>query len=320
MILLLNISLLGSGGGMPMPNRFLSSLVINYKGRKILVDCGEGSQVAMREIKSGFKFIDIVCITHSHGDHIFGLPGLLSTIGNSDRSEPITIIGPEGIEDIINGFRVAIPYLPYDINIIENPKKDLGVNISSKNIEIREVGDSPKVNILIKTLELEHSAPCLGYSFYISRKPKFYPEKAILNEVPKELWSRLQNGESITYKNKKYNPSMVLGKKRKGIKLSYITDTRPIETIPDFIDRSNLFICEGTYGDNEDLPKAIENKHMTFTEAAKLAYKGNVEELLLTHFSTAMDEPELYKANAIDIFQNTVIGYDGFTKTLSFKP
>ncbi len=316
---MIDIVLLGSGGGMPMPNRFLSSMVINYKGRKILIDCGEGTQISMRNLKTGFKSIDIICITHVHGDHIFGLPGLLSTIGNSDRIDPITIIGPEGIGDILRGLMLSISYLPYSINIIENPTKPLGINILPKAIEIKDNRkSSPYDDIIISTLELDHSCPCIGYSFYVTRKPKFDPEKAKLNEVPKKIWGRLQKGEIVIYNGKKYTPDMVLGEERNGIKLSYITDTRPTELIPNFINKSKLFICEGTYGNDEDLEKAINNKHMTFSEAAELAYKGKVEELMLTHFSSAMDEPKLYKSNAVSIFPNTIIGDDGFTKTLMF--
>ncbi|WP_399326716.1 ribonuclease Z [Tissierella sp.] len=302
-----------------MPNRFLSSMIISYKGRKILIDCGEGTQVSMRSLKTGFKQIDIICITHVHGDHIFGLPGLLSTIGNSSRTEPITIIGPEGIGDIVNGLISSISYLPYTINIIENPKNSLSIQILDNGMSIKD--DTEKhsnSDIILSALELEHSSPCLGYNFYIRRKPKFYPEKAELYQVPKKIWKRLQNGEVIIHDNKTYTPYMVLGEERKGIKLSYITDTRPIDKILNFINESNLFVCEGTYGDNEDLDKAIKNKHMIFSEAAELAYKGNVEELLLTHFSPAMDEPQLYKLNAMNIFSNTIIGYDGFAKELNF--
>ena len=98
---MVDISLLGCGGGMPMPSRFLASTLINYKGKKILIDCGEGTQVSMKILGTGFKAIDLICITHGHGDHIVGLPGLLATIGNSGRVEPLTIIGPDGIKNII---------------------------------------------------------------------------------------------------------------------------------------------------------------------------------------------------------------------------
>lgn len=302
---MLNIGLLGTGGGMPMPGRFLSSAILNYEGRKILIDCGEGTQVSMRILKWGFKSIDIICITHIHGDHIFGLPGLLSTIGNSGRTEPMTIIGPIGIENIIKGLMLSINYLPYDINIVEIQEDNLEIQIGSEKI-------------IISTIELAHSVPCLGYSFYIPRKPKFLVEKAELNKVPKGIWKDLQDGKVVHYEGKVYGPNMVLGKDRPGIKLSYITDTRPIAALIDFIKDSNLFICEGTYGDKDDIDKAIMNKHMTFAEAANLAKKANVEELLLTHFSTAMDNPERYLENATNIFPNTILGYDGLVEVLNF--
>lgn len=299
---MVDIALLGSGGGMPMPKRYLSSLLINYEGRKILIDCGEGTQVSMRILGWGFKTVDVICITHGHGDHTVGLPGLLATIGNSGRTEPIMIIGPQGIDRIVNGLRVIAPYLPYDLNIIENPKDIININ-----------------DLQISTLELEHSTPCIGYSFYINRKPKFDVEKAILNKVPQNLWSRLQKGESLSYEGIVYKPNMVLGEERKGIKLSYITDTRPVDTIPVFIEDSDLFICEGTYGEDKDLDKAKKNKHMTYSEAANLANKGKVKELMLTHFSPAMEEPELFKENAKNIFNNTIIGEDRLVKKLTFK-
>ncbi len=315
---MITVTLLGSGGGMPMPQRFLSSLIIQYKGRKILVDCGEGTQVAMRKVNTGFKSIDIICITHIHGDHLFGLPGLLMTMGNSDRHSPVTIIGCEGISEVVKGLMSAISYLPFELNIIENPIIPLEIICSPDGLEVKEHGKSQVHEIIISTLELEHSSPCLGYGFHVIRKPKFSLEKATFYGVPKGIWGRLQNGEAVIYNHIKYEPSMVLGEKRKGIKISFITDTRPIKTISTFIQESDLFICEGTYGDNNDIEKAIKNKHMTFQEAAKLAKEGDVKELLLTHFSTAIGQPEDYRLNAQAVFNNTIIGVDGLTKTLSF--
>ncbi|HEY8363255.1 MAG TPA: ribonuclease Z [Tissierellaceae bacterium] len=319
---MIDITLLGTGGGMPMVNRFLSATLLNFKGRKILIDCGEGTQVAMRKFKTGFKAIDIICITHFHGDHIFGLPGLLSTMGNSERTEPITIIGPSGLTKILNGLLLSLSYFPYDIHIIEEPKKPLGIKVGMGRLEIEEINnsdDSMDCDMVVNTVELEHSCSCTGYSFYVKRMPKFIPEKAELNNVPKEVWKILQKGKTAKYNGKEYSPDMVLGEERRGIKLSYITDTRPTEAIVDFISESDLFICEGTYGANEDLDKAVANKHMTFEEAATLALKGNVYELLLTHFSPSVDEPETFKENATRIFPNTVIGYDGMRKLLNYR-
>lgn len=304
---MVDLTLLGTGGGMPMPNRFLSSVLLTYKGRKILVDCGEGTQVSMKMCNSGFKSIDVICITHIHGDHIIGLPGLLGTIGNSGRQEKIILIGPKGITEVINGLRLIVPYLPYEIEIIENPKEE--IYIDNEHI---------KSDIVISTLEVDHSAPCIGYNFYIQRKPKFNVEKAIENNVPKFLWNTLQNGESVLYNNILYEPHLVKGDDRKGIKINMITDSRPTEEMIDFIRESDYFICEGTYGADEDLPKAIKNKHMTFREAATLAKDGDVKKLLLTHFSTAMDDPLIYEDNVKYIFEHTIIGYDRYSDVVNF--
>ncbi|MEQ8153933.1 MAG: ribonuclease Z [Clostridiaceae bacterium] len=303
---MVDITLLGTGGGMPTPFRYLSSLLINYAGRKILVDAGEGTQVSMKLLGWGYKTVDAICVTHGHGDHVNGLPGLLATIGNSGRTEPITIIGPEGIGKIVNGLRVVVPYLPYELEIIENPEEP---------IEILR-GRNP---LTIEVLKLDHSAPCLGYSFYIKRAAVFNVEKAIDNNIPRYFWNMLQKGIICEDNGRRFLPGMVLGEERKGIKISMITDTRPIEVIKDFIRDSDLFICEGTYGTQGDLHKAIKNKHMTFKEAAVLAKEGNVKEMLLTHFSPSIVSPEIYLDNAKKVFLNTSVGYDRIVKSLDFE-
>ena len=304
---MIDLTLLGCGGNVPMPNRFLSSLFINYKGRKMLIDCGEGTQIAMKKYNCGFKAIDLILITHLQGDHIIGLIGLLQTMGNSGKTEDLTIVGPVGMIDAMNAIKVLVEYLPYRVYVVENPKEKFSLEHDIlKDIEI-------------STIDLEHSTECIGYSLYFKRKAKFDRQKAMSNDVPQILWKKLQEQDTVIYNNKTYYSSMVLGDERKGIKLSFITDTRPTFEIPQFIYGSDLFICEGMYGDDLDISKAVKNKHMTFREAASLANAGNVDKLLLTHFSPSIEEPKDFAHNATNLFKDTIIGEDGLSLSLSYK-
>lgn len=299
---MLDLALLGCGGSMPIPSRYLTSLLIRYQGKMILIDCGEGTQVSMKLLGWGFKSIDIICITHMHGDHIYGLPGLLSTIRNYERYEPITIIGPKGIKKIIDSILMITPFLSYEINVVENP------------FEYKFMD-----NMIIKTIDLKHSIPCIGFSFNINRNRKFIVNKAIENNVPRIIWSKLQKDQEVIYDGKTYQPKLVLGDERKGLKFSYITDTRPVNKLIEFIKNSDLFIAEGMYGDDNDSKKAISNKHMTFKEAATLALNANVDEMILTHFSPSMKNPDEFLDNARNIFPNSIIGFDRLIKSLKFE-
>lgn len=302
---MVNLTLLGCGGNVPLPNRFLSSLFMNFNGRKILVDCGEGTQVSMKMKGCGFKDIDLICITHTHGDHIIGLIGLLSTMGNSERKKPVTIVGPVGIKEAMDAIQVLIT-LPYKLNIIENPEGRFSLV------------DPILSDLSIETIELEHSTECIGYNFYFARHPKFNVEKAQQNNVPRKYWNMLQKGMTIMDDDVNYTPDMVLGDDRKGIKISMITDTRPLDTIPEFIKDADLFICEAMYGDEMDISKAIKNKHMLFREAASLAVRGNAKQLLLTHFSPSIEDPNVFENNAKSVFENTIIGYDRFSTQIKY--
>jgi len=301
---MLDICLLGCGGSMPVPNRSLTSMIASYNGKKILIDCGEGTQVSLKMLGWGMKSIEGIMFTHFHADHIAGLPGLLLTIANSGRIEPLTIIGPEGLWQVVNGLRVIAPVLPYKIDLLELK----GQGKASHKIE----------DFNINIMSVEHTMPCLAYSIDIHRSRKFDKDRALANGIPVMYWNRLQKGEEIEYEGRWFTPDMVLGDERRGLKVSYCTDSRPIEELKQFIQHSDLFICEGMYGDDGSLPKALENRHMLFSEAAALAKEGEVVELWLTHFSPSLSFPEEYLENTQAIFKNTVIGEDRLTKSLNF--
>ena len=289
---------------MPVPGRSLTSLLVSYNGSKILIDCGEGTQVAMKVQGTGFKAIDAICFTHYHADHTAGLPGLLLTIANSGRVEPLTIIGPVGLRYVVTGLMVIAPVLPYDIKLIE-------VKDNMSEIKIADVN--------IKTLKVQHTIPCLAYSMEIRRGRRFDADKAKRNWVPVKLWNILQKGGKASLEGNEYDEDMVLAEERKGIKIAYTTDTRPTDELVDFIKESELFICEGMYGDNADIEKAKENNHMLFSEAAILAKNGAVKELWLTHFSPSLTDPEKYLDNAKNIFENAQLGEEGLSKNINFE-
>lgn len=300
-----DICLLGCGGTMPTPYRYLTSMLASYNGKMLLIDCGEGTQVSLKMVGWGFKAIDTICFTHFHADHIAGLPGLLLTIGNSGRTEAINLVGPVGLKSIVQGLTVIAPNLPFDINIIE-----LSVEEESTIV----IGD-----YIIHAISAEHTISCLAYSIEILRGRKFDKDRALQQNIPMKLWGRLQKGETVELENNLYTPDMVLGEARRGLKVSYCTDSRPANRLEEFIKNSDLFICEGMYGEDSEIEKAEENKHMLFSEAASLAKAGYVKELWLTHYSPSLVAPEEYIDVVKNIFDNSLLGYDRMCKELFYE-
>ena len=301
---MLDVCLLGSGGMMPLPYRWLTALMMRYNGSSVLIDCGEGTQIAVKEKGWSFKPIDVICFTHFHGDHISGLPGLLLTMGNAERTEPLTLVGPKGLERVVNALRVIAPELPFPIEFIELTKAEEELEINGYHI---------------KAFRVNHNVTCYGYSIEIKRAGKFNLEKAQSLNISKNYWNRLQKGETITDGDTVYTPDMVMGAPRKGIKLVYCTDTRPTESIARNAKGADLFICEGMYGEKDKQVKAVTNKHMTFYEAARLAKEADVKEMWLTHYSPSLTRPEEYMDEVRKIFPRAVAGKDRKSVELDFE-
>lgn len=301
---MLDICLLGTGGMMPLPYRWLTSLMARYNGKSILIDCGEGTQIAMKEKGWSPKPIDVICFTHYHADHISGLPGMLLTMGNAERTQPLLLIGPKSLTKVVNSLRVIAPELPFPIEYLELSEAQQMVALDGLRIE------AYKVN---------HNVLCYGYNIVVERTGKFDVSRAEKFNIPRNYWNRLQKGEIIETENGTYTPDMVLGEQRKGIKVSYCTDTRPTESIVQNAAGADLFICEGMYGEPEKQQKAKEYKHMTFYEAAQLARKAEVKELWLTHYSPSLTRPEEYMRDVRKIFPNAVAAKDGRSVDLLFE-
>lgn len=301
---MLEVCLLGTGGMMPLPYRWLTSLMVRYNGKSILIDCGEGTQIAMKEKGWSPKPIDIICFTHFHADHISGLPGMLLTMGNAERTEPLLLIGPRGLTKTVSALRVIAPELPFKIECVEISENEQSFSFDGFRIE---------------TFRVNHNVICYGYSIVVDRAGKFQLDKAEALGIEKRFWGRLQKGETLEIDGRIYTPDMVMGADRKGLKVTYCTDTRPTEGIVKNAAGADLFICEGMYGEPEKKDKAKEYKHMTFLEAANMAKRAEVKKLWLTHYSPSLVRPEEFMGGVRKIFPEAIAAKDGRTEDLMFE-
>lgn len=301
---MLEVCLLGTGGMMPLPYRWLTSMMARYNGKSILIDCGEGTQIAMKEKGWSPKPIDIICFTHFHADHISGLPGMLLTMGNAERTEPLLLIGPKGLNKTIGALRVIAPELPFQIECLEISENEQHFEFDGFRIE---------------AFRVNHSVLCYGYNIVVDRAGKFQLDKAEALGIEKRYWNKLQKGETLEIDGKIYTPDMVMGAARKGLKVTYCTDTRPTESIVKNAAGADLFICEGMYGEPDKKDKARENKHMMFTEAAEMAKRAETAQLWLTHYSPSLVHPEEFMGAVRKIFPDAIAAKDGRTVDLLFE-
>lgn len=297
---MMDINLLGTGGMMPLPGRALTALYVRTGSQALLIDCGEGTQTQIRTAGLRFKAIDAILITHFHADHMSGLPGLLLTLGNEGRTEPLAMYGPEGLEQTVRGLRAIVPELPFEIEYHE-----FGMD---------SCGHFTCAGLDVDVFPADHGIPCLGYRMELKRGGKFDPKRAKEKGIPVQLWSRLQKGECV----EGFRPEDVLGEARKGLSVLYSTDTRPVPAIEEYGKDADLLILEGMFGDHDKQERAEASHHMMMQEAAQIAKRVNAAELWLTHFSPATPNPAEFTEELSGIFANTVIGSDCMGKTLQF--
>ena len=293
----MQIIFLGTGGSIPTPERGLSAIAIKRKNELLLFDCGEGTQRQMIQARVGFHRKTKVFITHLHGDHVLGLPGLLQTMSLLGRINKLEIYGPIGIKDFVNSVNQTVHFtltFPVKVNEIEE-----GIVCEEKEY-------------IVTAVQSEHLNPSLAYALIEnSRAGRFNIEKAKRIGVPEgPLWSKLQSGKSVNLPDGRIvKPETILGASRPGRKIVYTGDTGPSEKIAKLAEFSDLLIHEATFEDEME-ERAIEDGHSTPSMAAKIAKVAGVRHLVLTHISARYKNANLLLQQAKKRFNNTDLAED----------
>ncbi len=298
---MVDVCLAGTGGMMPLPDRALTCLWVEYNGHAALIDCGEGTQVALGKAGVKLSRLELMLITHIHGDHILGLPGLLLTLSNCGKTTPLTICGPKGMMYAINGICCICPMLPFPVEVIEFDKQE---------------NEYHWLDFTIHTLKMRHTMPCLGYRLRLNRLPVFDPEKAKALKIPTPYWQRLHRGEDVVIDGVIYRAADVVKQEREPTVICYMTDTVSFPEMAEFAENADLFVCEGMYGDLEKVDRMMAKGHTVFAQAAGLAQKANARRLWLTHYSPALQDPHEFEDSVKAIFPNTTVCDDGEKITL----
>ena len=292
--------ILGCGGMMPLPYRHLTSVLLRREGNLFLFDCGEGTQVSLRRLNLKWKKIDAIFISHTHADHVTGLPGILMLSAQVDRTEPLYIYGPPKIKEYVETSRKVLDmYINYPIVV--------------KEIEAPCVVHSGK-DFYIRAFPLDHTKVCVGYTLEeLDRPGEFNPDKARELGVPcGPLWAQLQQGFEVkAFDGSTVKPEQVLGEKRSGRKFSFVTDTLYKKSIADEVRGSDLLVCEGMF-ENELIDQAKEKKHMTAGQAATIAKDADVKRMCMIHYSPRYTDRELEKLleQAKEVWQQSELSRD----------
>ena len=307
---MITITLIGTAALVPLPDRALTSTLLVCDGHSILFDCGEGTQSAARKAQVSLMKTDLIALTHDHGDHIFGLPGLLQTMCSMGRTEPLYITGPAGLHEELEPILRLVGWTSYEIRLTEVPQE--GLSLASL------VKGWPALATLT-AFPTEHRVSSQGYCFTLGRAGQFMPQKAKDLGVPTNQWGLLQKGQPVQVGDVAVLPEQVLGEPRRGLKVVLSGDTAMCEALTAAAQGADLLITEATYADNAEAQTAIERGHMTFAQAAQTAKDADAKRLWLSHYSQTITDPEQFRENAASIFPDVVCGADGMSETLQFE-
>ena len=308
---MLTITLLGTAATMPLPDRALTAAVAEAAGHSLLFDCGEGTQTAARRAGVNLMKLDAICLTHYHGDHIFGLPGLLQTLGCQGRTKPLTLFGPaEGLEPVWNALRTLAGPLPYPV---------WAVGLGTEPVALETLASGWPAGAMLTPFKTKHRVPSRGYRLDLPRAGRFAPERAKALGVPVQQWKHLQRGETVLLDDgTTVFPEQVLGAPRRGLKFVFSGDTAPCPALEQAAQDADLLLCDATYPDDEQLAQAKQYGHSTFRQDAELAQRANVRRLWLVHYSPIITDPEAARPAAAAVFPAVECGFDGKRLTLQY--
>lgn len=306
---MIDITLIGTAALAPLPGRALTSALMTCNGRSILFDCGEGTQSAARAAHVSLSRVDLIALTHYHGDHIFGIPGLLQTWDVQGRERPLSITGPAGLHEVIGRLLEVAGRRSYAIELIELPEDGLTLaDVDATWPRLATLAAFPTV----------HGVASQGYALTLGRAGVFMPERARELGVPVTQWKCLQQGEEVVVGERTVRPDEVCGAARRGLKVVFTGDTTLCDSLVEGARGADLMISEATFPTSDMADLARERGHMTFADAAEVARRAEVRELWLAHYSARIIDPRAYLPEATSIFENTHCGFDGKSTTLMF--